>query len=98
MDDDDGRDVNTPDQASARASGKAAVRGKGLQRRMLEKSADEVERFEVRRVQEKKEKRREKIRTLDGAASADEDMELETNPDMMEDPSKPGGDMKKNMN
>ena len=27
MDDDDGRDVNTPDQASARASGKAAVRG-----------------------------------------------------------------------
>ena len=27
VDDDDGRDVNTPDQASARASGKAAVRG-----------------------------------------------------------------------
>ena len=37
-------------------------------------------------------------RVLDGAASADEDMELETNPDMMEDPSKLGGDMKKNMN
>ena len=49
-------------------------------------------------MQEEKGKGRDKIRTLDWAASADEDMELETNPDMMEDPSKLGGDMKKNMN
>ena len=33
-----------------------------------------------------------------GREQMPDDMELETNPYMMEDPGKPGGDLKKNMN